>query len=124
MAISIAARKQKARELQQAVCRRISNLIGLPWGKDKPIESRPMGQTGVDVRLDAEALKLFPFSIECKRQEAWDVQGWIRHAKENQIPGTDWLLVAKRSRQDPVVIMDLDAFFRLAAGRGRMRRTK
>lgn len=113
MTIKVSSAKQKGRNLQQLVCKKIAELLDMPWGKDESIESRPMGQSGTDVRLDKEALRRFPFSVECKAQESWSVPSWIEQAKANQLPGTDWLLVAKRSRKDPVVIMDLDAFFRL-----------
>ena len=111
--ISIASRKQKARVLQQWVCKKISELTGMKWGKDCPIESRPMGQSGVDVRLDKDALLEFPFSVECKFQESWNVHSWVKQARSNKIKGTNWLLIAKRSRGKPVVIMDAEAFFDL-----------
>lgn len=122
--ITVASAKAKGRNLQKLVCERISDVTGLPWGKDAPIESRPMGQMGVDVRLDREALKAFPFSVECKFQESWSVPAWIKQAKENQIPNTDWILVAKRSHEDPVVIIAIDTFFRLVAMQPKMQRTK
>ena len=72
-----------------------------------------MSQSGVDVRLDKEALAKFKFSVECKNQEKWSVQQWIEQARANVIDGTDWLLVVKRSREKPVVIMDAEAFFKM-----------
>ena len=120
MAISVSSRKGKGRQLQQWVANKISLLIDLPWGKDEQIASREMGQSGVDIRLVGEAKELFPWSVECKRQESWGIHSWIRQAKENQMPGTDWLLIAKRNRQDAVVILDADVFFdilRLIQGR-------
>jgi len=113
MAITPAARKAKGRRLQQWVCEQINKLTGLPWGKDQPIESRPMGQSGVDVRLETRALEQFPFSVECKFCETWAVPAWVEQAKKNQLPGTDWLLIVKRSRRSPVAILDAEAFFRL-----------
>lgn len=111
--ISVASAKAKGRRLQQWVCQQISDLTGFEWGRDCPIESRGMGQQGVDVRLEGRVLKLFPFSVECKAQESWSIHAWIEQAQENNIPDTDWLLVAKRSRKDPVVVMDAKAFFKL-----------
>jgi len=111
--ITVASRKAKGRTLQQWVCRKISDLTGLAFGKDSPIESRPMGQSGCDVRLDSEAIRLFPFSVECKFQESWAVHQWIEQAQKNKTPDTDWLLVCKRSRKPPVVILDADVFFKL-----------
>ncbi len=115
--ISVQSAKAKGRRLQQWVCERISNLTGEEWGSsgdDKPIESRPMGQSGCDVRMESHVRKMFPFSVECKFQESWSVHSWIKQAQENQVEGTDWLLVAKRSRCRPIVIMDARAFFDMA----------
>lgn len=118
MAISVAARKAKGRKLQQWTCRKISEITGYEWGsngEDKPIESRPMGQHGTDVRMESQVIKIFPFSVECKAQESWGVHSWIEQARENTIPETDWLVIAKRSRQKPVVIMDAETFFDIYA---------
>lgn len=105
--------KAKGRELQKWVCNKISLSTGFPWGKDQPIESRPMGQSGVDVRMESKVLKTFPFSVECKWQESWSIPAWVKQAELNQLPNTDWLLVVKRSRQKPVIIMDAELFFQL-----------
>lgn len=103
--------KAKGRRLQQLVAQKISEAIGLPCGKDQPIESRPMGQSGVDIRLDKEAIKLFNYSVECKNAENFSIPAWIKQAQENQIKGTDWLLVVAKNRTKPIVILDIDAFF-------------
>lgn len=112
--ISVQSAKSKGRRLQQWVCQRISDLTGFEWGSsgdDKPIESRPMGQSGCDVRMESHVQKLFPFSVECKWQESWSVMAWIEQAKKNQKDKTDWLLVIKRKHNDPVVVMDAENFF-------------
>jgi len=111
--IKIQSAKDKGRRLQKWVCQRISELTGFPCGKDCPIESRPMGQSGVDVRLEKQVLRKFPFSVECKSQESWNVHEWIKQAKGNQIEGTDWLLVCKRSREEPVVIINAKSWFKI-----------
>ena len=111
--ISTASAKQKGRELQKWVAAKISEVTGLPHGKDTDIESRPMGQSGTDIRLSKEAIRLFNFSVECKRQETWAVPAWIEQAKKNCLPDTDWLLVLRRSHSEPVVVMDAGRFFEL-----------
>lgn len=111
--ISVAAAKSKGRNLQQQVCQLVSDLTGIPYGIDELIASRPMGQAGTDVQLIGKARKLCPFSIECKRQESFSIPAWVRQAKENQLPDTTWLLVAKRSREKAIVILALDEFFNL-----------
>src|SRR6056297_1287594 len=101
--------KNKGMRLQKWVAEQISILTGYEWGtsgQDKPIESRPMGQHGADIRMESQVLKKFPFSVECKSQSKWAIHQWIDQAKENQIDNTDWLLVCKKDRQKPVVIID------------------
>ena len=114
--IKVQSAKAKGRRLQQWACKQISQITGYEWGSsgdDKPIESRPMGQSGTDVRMESQVRKMFPFSVECKAQESWGVHSWIDQARANQEEGTDWLVVAKRSRQKPVVIMDAERFFEI-----------
>lgn len=113
MATKIKSRKAKGRKLQQWVAQKVSLLINLPCGPDEQIASREMGQGGCDVRLIGEARTLFPWSIECKNQESWAVHKWIQQAQDNQMPGTDWLLIAKRNRTEAVVVLDADVFFSL-----------
>ncbi len=116
MTISRRAAKAKGRRLQQWVCQKISELTGFEWGgndEDRPIQSRPMGQSGTDVRLESQVLEVFPFSVECKAQETWRVDKWVKQAKQNIIPNTMWLLVIKKNREKPLVIMDGDDFFDL-----------
>ncbi len=111
--ITTASAKGKGRSLQNWACQKISELLGLPWGKDELIASREASQSGTDVRLVGEAKERFPFSVECKWQEAWTLPAWIEQAQDNQNPGTDWLLIVKKNRTKPVVVMDAEAFFDL-----------
>lgn len=113
--ITIQSAKAKGRNLQKWVCARVSALIQLPFGQedDKLIQSRPMGQKGVDVILRGEAASRFRFSIECKSTETWDVPGAIRQAIKNKKPDTGWLVFMKRRAQNPVIILDADEFFNI-----------
>lgn len=111
--ISVASAKDKGRRLQKWSCEQIANLTGFEWGHDCPIESRPMGQNGVDVRMEKRVLKMFPYSIECKAQENWSIPAWIEQAKDNLLPDTDWLLIVRKSRKEPIAIMDAEVFFKL-----------
>jgi hypothetical protein len=113
MTISIRSRKNKGRLLQNWVAERISMLLDIPWGKDKDIQGREMGQSGEDIKLYGKARELFPYSIECKSQETWAIPSWIKQAKENQKEGTDWLLVCKKNRERPVVILYAEVFFEI-----------
>ncbi len=111
--ISIASRKAKARELQKYVAQKISDITGIPCGKDELIESREMGQAGSDVKLIGEAKKKFPFSVECKRQEKFNLHDAVRQSKANQMEGTDWIVISRRSNEEAILTMDADKFFKL-----------
>jgi len=122
--------KAKGRRLQQWVCEQISHVTGYDWGssgEDCPIESRPMGQNGTDVRMESHVLKLFPFSVECKWQETWSIPAWIKQAKTNTLPNTDWLLVIKKNNVEELVVMDAKLFFDMIGKKARVnfvKRTK
>jgi hypothetical protein len=116
--------KDKGRRLQKKVARMISDLTGLEFGRDCPIQSRPMGQTGPDVCLDTEARVRFPFTVECKNQENWSIPAWIKQAEANLYPSTDWLLVICKNRTRPIVVMDLEGFFQILERAKRRERTK
>lgn len=111
--IQTSSAKGKGRDFQYWTCQQISDLLNIPWGPDELIASREASQCGTDVRLVGEAKKRFPFSVECKNQQTWDVPGWIRQAKSNQAEGTDWLLLIKKNHFDPIVVIDAKAFFEL-----------
>jgi len=117
MTIKVSSGKAKGRKLQQILCAFISKAIGIEWGSEdeKLIQSRPMGQKGVDVVLKNEALQKFPFSCECKWNEKWNVVAAIKQAKANTKPDTDWLLCYKKNHLDPIVILDAEVFFKLYA---------
>ena len=84
-------------------------------GPDEEIASREMGQAGADIRLVGDALKQFPFAVECKNHENWAVHQWIEQARQNVDARVHmgWLIVAKRNHKAPVVIMDAELFFEL-----------
>ena len=103
--------KAKGRRLQDWVAKKIGEITGGTVGKDKDIVPRIMGQSGVDIHMVPKVLDMFPFSIECKNAETWHLQQWIKQAKDNELPVTDWMLFIKKNGEKPVVIMDAERFF-------------
>ena len=105
--------KAKGRSLQQWACQKISELLGIPWGKDELIASREMGQAGTDVRLMGEAQERFRFSVECKNQERLNVWDALAQAEANATNGSTPLLVFKRNRTQTYVALSFDDFMEL-----------
>jgi hypothetical protein len=115
------SRKAKGRSLQQWVCKAISRMIGIPYDQQDDnceIHSREMGQSGVDIVLRGEARKLFKFDIECKNTEKLNLYNTIEQAKANNLlEERKWLVVHKKNRTDPIVIMDWNVFEELWNGK-------
>ena len=109
--ITVASAKGKGRRLQNWTAQKISELLEIPWGKDEQIAGREMGQSGTDIRLVADAKDLFPWSVECKAQESWGVPSFVLQAKDNQGPGTDWLVIMTKNNHDTLAVLDADVFF-------------
>jgi len=109
--------KAKGRRLQKYVAGKISEMTGISMGKDRDIESREMGQAGVDIKLYGKAKELFPYAIECKNAQNWSFKGYIKQARDNNTDGWDnWLLFVGKNHFKPIVLMEADLFFELFNG--------
>jgi hypothetical protein len=108
--------KQKGRMLQKWVCERIAEIFEIDFDNQDDqclIHSREMGQSGVDIVLRGEIYKKFKFDVECKNTEKLNLYKTIEQSKNNTEIGRDWLIVHKKNRSKPIVIMDWEAFEKL-----------
>ena len=101
--------KAKGRKLQQWFANVLVETLGLD---SEDLESRPMGSQGEDIILGRQSREVFPFSIECKNQEAVNVWKAYEQASEN-CKGYEPLVVIKRNRTKPLVVMDAQKFVEL-----------
>jgi len=76
------------------------------------IESRSMGAGGEDLIMARAARKKFPYSIECKNQESVNVWKAYEQAEENS-GDYEPIVVLKRNKSKPLVLVDADYFVRL-----------
>lgn len=117
--ISRSSAKSKGRNLQQWTCKMISLFTDLSWGKDEEIASREMGQSGADVRMSPNARRLFPFTLECKSGNQWNLPAAIKQCQANLYPDTEWMIVLDRPSQikderiPPIVVIDGEVFFQI-----------
>ena len=100
---STASGKSKGRQLQKYVASSICEEFMLP---ESDAVSRPMGSPGSDIMMSDRARKVFPFSIECKRQENMKIGPWmnqtcINAAKDHLAP----LLVIRQNRDEAIAIL-------------------
>jgi hypothetical protein len=118
--IKVRSAKNKGMALQKWICKKISKLISIPYDQKDDnclIHSRECGLSGVDVILRDKALEMFPFSIESKSAEQFNIKKTVEQAKNNQYDNTDWMIIYKRkSFKNPVVIVDWKVFEKLFKG--------
>jgi hypothetical protein len=117
--IKVSSAKGKGRGLQYWMCRKISDLINITYNQADDnclIHSREMGQHGTDIVLRGDALKRFPFSVECKNAESFNIKETVKQAKQNQKPGTAIMIIYKcKEFKTPVAIMEWQPFSSLLA---------
>lgn len=103
--------KAKGRVLQNKV-RDLYRILGNCRGlEDGDIESRPMGQNGVDIILSPAAKKLFNHSIECKKHAAVKIPAeFKKHHQKYKDDGSLVLLYSENNRDQPLVTMKAEEF--------------
>ena len=102
--------KAKGRKLQQMV----RDLILETFSELEPddVRSTSMGAGGEDLQLSPAARRKFPYSVECKNVEKLNVWGAYEQAAANS-GKHEHLLVMKKNRKKPLVVLDLEAFIDL-----------
>ena len=101
--------KAKGRNLQKWV---VSKLIEHLQLDEEDLESRPMGSSGEDIIMGKLSRQKFPYSVECKNQEKVNV--WEAYAQaEQNCKGYEPVVVIKRNRQKPLVLLDAEHFVEL-----------
>ena len=98
--------KAKGRKLQQWFTNKMVEILGLDA---EDLESRPMGSQGEDIIMGKQSRNKFPYSIECKNQEAVNLWKAYAQAEEN-CKGYEPLVVLKRNRSKPLVLVDAEYF--------------
>jgi len=101
--------KAKGRNLQKWV---VSKLIEHLQLDEEDLESRPMGSSGEDIIMGKLSRQKFPYSVECKNQEKVNV--WEAYAQaEQNCKGYEPVVVIKRNRTKPLVLVDAEHFVEL-----------
>ena len=104
-----ASAKAKGRNLQKKVRELLIEKLDI---HPEDIESRSMGASGEDLIMARAAREKFPYSIECKNQEKVNVWSAYDQAESNS-GNYEPLVVIKRNRQKPLVVLDAEYFFQL-----------
>ena len=111
--MKVRSRKNKGVRLQNYVVERLREVFGFD---ELDIKPAVMGEQGVDIHLSKQALQVFPFSIECKNQEKWNILQFFRQAIVNTVPGTYPLLIVKKNRVEPLAVLRFEDFLKIVRG--------
>lgn len=76
------------------------------------VRSTSMGAGGEDLQLSPAARRSFPYSVEAKNCERLNVWGAYEQAAANS-GKHEPLLVMKKNRKKPLVVLDAEAFMEL-----------
>lgn len=109
------AAKNKGRRL----CKEVRDLLlsRAPHLEAGDIEVTSSGATGRDLKLSPEALRTFPFAIECKNVEK--IQIWESYEQACSHQKQKWeipLLIFRRNGADPLVCLSLHEFLDFVRG--------
>lgn len=104
-----ASAKAKGRRFQQWVRDQLIESLEI---HPEDIESRSMGAGGEDLIMARAAREKFPYSIECKNQEAVNVWKSYEQAKENS-GNYEPVLFIKRNNTKALAVVDADYFINL-----------
>ena len=103
--------KSKGRRLQKWFTDLLIERLEL---NPEDLESRPMGSQGEDIIIGSQSRLHFPYSVECKNQEALNI--WKAYAQaESNCKNYEPLVVIKRNRSKPLVVLDSEHFVELLA---------
>tara|TARA_Y100001963_G_C6537896_1_gene334098 strand:- start:244 stop:573 length:330 start_codon:yes stop_codon:yes gene_type:complete len=101
--------KAKGRALQNLVRDRLHQLF--PKLKED-IHSQTMGMKGMDIVLTPKAKKSIPYAFECKNVEKFNLWKTWEQAMDNA-EKLDPVVVVKKNREKPKVVIDLELFLKL-----------
>lgn len=100
--------------MQQQVAQDL--LDAFPALEDNDVRSVSMGVSGEDIVLSPLAESMFPFSIECKNVEKLNVWNAIEQSGANATRGKTPIVVIKKNRTSPHVILSWVSFLKILTG--------
>lgn len=101
--------KNKGRVLQKWVVEKLIEEYNI---HPEDIKSCSMGAGGEDIVMARAAREKFPFSVECKNVERLNVWEAYEQACANS-NGYEPIVVMKKNRKKPLVVMDAEEFIKL-----------
>jgi hypothetical protein len=96
--------------LQNQIRDKIRDFTGLGEGD---VDSQPMGCSGLDIRLSPLAQRKFPWAVECKNQESWNLGNYWKQTLSNSNEDLKPLLFIKKNHHETLAVLRESDFFEL-----------
>lgn len=113
--------KAKGRSAVLAVAELVRTVLGLPV---EDVWVKATSQVGTDLHLSARARTAFPFSVEVKNVEAFNIWQALRQAAENAPPDLAPVVFFKRARTPLYAALDARQFVELVQHAHQSRRSE
>jgi SRSO17 transposase len=107
---TVRGRKAKGRDFQKEIAEIIRTAFNL---EERDVVSTPASVSGEDILLSEKAKNLFPFNIEAKRQEKWNIPAWWKQTTDNSKDNRKPLLVFRRNHGETLCCLKFEDFMRL-----------
>lgn len=101
--------KAKGRNLQNWIRELLIKELNI---HEEDIKTAVMGESGEDIIMARAAREKFPFSVEAKNQQRLNVYEAYEQACSN-CGKNEPLLIMKKNRKKPLVVMDAEKFIQL-----------
>jgi len=122
MAMKTSSRKAKGRRLQGEIVQTI--LKHIPSLGQMDVRPAIMGESGVDIKLSTEGVRLFPFSVEAKNHEKINIWKSISQSESNSIPNTTPLLVFRKNNSKTYCVLGFETLMNIIYSGGGCEETR
>ena len=104
------SRRRKGRRLQNLLRNKILTTFDILRPTDVLVAKT--GENGADIKMSKIARRILPYQFECKNQRRMStIWTWYNQAKRHG--KLEPILVCKTDEKKPLVVMDLDHFFKI-----------
>ena len=104
------SRRRKGKRLQNLVRSKILDTFDILRPTDVSVAKT--GENGCDVKLSKIAKRILPYQFECKYQELLStLHRWFNQSRKHG--RLEPILVVKMNDKKPLLVMDLDHFFKI-----------
>ena len=100
------ASRKKGHDFERKMARTLTELTGRKWKRG--IQARAGGAEGADVYTEG-----LPYHFECKKGKRPPLKGALEQAERDCSEGDVPIAIAAIDRQEPIVLMRLDAFLEM-----------